>query len=189
MIEPFMIATSREPGKNLYALQAPIRFKSPDRHVWLVPMDSQVISGDRPLYTKDDARADEAFWKNAVDNTSRLQMRMSVKNDMVSIRSAKSADTPGTAALLLPGKNRRARVFKNLDAMTVPKGLARAQDCYFIFITPDEALLADKSKLPPTTLKRMLRSIRNQLESTSPGMLLAAEVLEYDADEDLYREV
>ena len=58
-----------------------------------------------------------------------------------------------------------------------------------MFITPDEILLADKSEYPLTTLKKTVRSIRNQLESKKPGVLLSMEVLEYDAETDTYREV
>lgn len=189
MIEPFMMAVSGIPDPGTYSCRTPIKFKDPSRAVSLVPVNSAILSGDRPFYTVAQAKADDTIWKSAIDNTAQIGLRASTDNDLVSIRSSRDAGTPGAAVLLLPGRVRRARLMQALSDSLRAKGKPAAQDCWFVFITPDEILLADKSEYPLTTLKKTIRSIRNQLESKNPGVLLSAEVLEYDAENDTYREV
>lgn len=189
MIEPFMMAVSGVPGSGTYSCKAPIRFKDPARAVSLVPVNSAILCGDKPFYTEAQAKADDTIWKSAIDNTARIGLRASTENDLVSIRSSLDAGTPGSAVLLLPGRVRRTRLMQALSESLKSKGKPAAQDCWFVFITPDEILLADKSEYPLTVLKKTIRSIRNQLDSKNPGVLLSAEVLEYDAENDIYREV
>lgn len=189
MLEPFMLAMSGKLDERIYSHKTPIRFKDPTRAINLIPVDSGILSGDKPLYTRSQVSADEAIWKSAVDNTARIGLRASVENDLISIRSAQSARTPGAAALLLPGRNRRNKIFQTLSENLKAKGKPNVQDCLFVFITPDEILLADKSEFPLTTLKKTIRSIKNQLSSRNAESLLSAEVLEYDPTDDIYREV
>ena len=186
MTEPFMMAP---PGDGYWHMQGQARFKSPERQIVLVPMTSGIMAGDRPMYSVEECQADDTIWKNAVDNTAHIGLRVSVENDLVSVRSSKSAGTPGTAALLLPGPKRRARILQSLTDNLRGKKMPPAQDHYFIFITPDEALMADKAKFTPSVLRKMVRNIKNQLESSNPGLLLATEVMEYDPDEDCFQEV
>lgn len=189
MIEPFMMAVSGRPDPAVYTCRTPIKFKDPNRAISLIPVSSEILSGDRPFYTVEQAKADDTIWKSAIDNTAQIGLRASTENDLISIRSTADAKTPGAAVLLLPGKNRRIRLFQALAENLRSKGKPAPQDCWFVFITPDEILLADKSEYPLTTLKKTVRSIRNQLESKKPGVLLSMEVLEYDAETDTYREV
>lgn len=189
MLEPFMLAMSGKPDGHVYSHRTPIRFKDPARAISLIPIDSGILSGDKPLYTSAQVSADETIWKSAVDNTARISLRISVENDLVSIRSAQSARTPGAAALLLPGRNRRNKIFQTLSENLKAKGKPVVQDCLFVFITPDEILLADRSEFPLTTLKKTVRSVKNRLSNRNAESLLSAEVLEYDPTDDIYREV
>lgn len=188
MMEPFMMASSATLDGRFWQVSAKLRFKDPDKRIILVPMTSEIMAGDRPMYTRAECEADDTIWKNAIDNTARIGLRISVENDLVSVRSSKSADTPGTAALLLPGQKRRARILQSLTDSLHGKKLPGAAEHYFVFITPDEVLMADRSRFTPSVLRKMVRSIKNQLESSNPGLLLSTEVMEYDPDKDVYRE-
>ena len=189
MNEPFMLAVSGRPEESIWRYEAPVRFKNPDRAICLVPMDTPVMSGDRPMYTVPELESGSAVWKAAIDNTALVPLRMSTENDMVSIRSSKAAGTPCAAVLLLPGSKRRAKVMAPVDEYLKKNGMPDIAGHYFVFITQDEVLLADKAKIKPSILKKTIRSIKNQLESQDPALLLSTEVLEYDKDEDEYREV
>lgn len=189
MNEPFMLAVSGRPEESIWHYEAPVRFKNPERAICLVPMDTPVMSGDREMYTAVELEKNSAVWKTAIDNTATVPLRMSIENDMVSIRSSKSAGTPCAAVLLLPGSKRRAKLLAPVSEYLKKNGMPPIQGHYFVFITQDEILLADKAKIKPSILKKTLRSIKNQLEAMNPDLLLATEVLEYDQDEDEYREV
>lgn len=189
MKEPFMMPSSQTPTDGVYSVNTRIEFKDPARKIVLVPMDTQIMSGERQCYTTQECEANNAIWKSAIENTAQIEPIVNTDNDLVSIRSAKSSGTPCAALLLLPGKNRRARLLRVITDNLAKKKLPPAQDHYFIFITPDEILLADKAKFKPSVLRKTIRNIKNRLASTNPGLLLSTEVLEYDADEDVYREI
>ena len=189
MNEPFMFATSADLPEGTYSYAAPIRFRDPSKAIRLVPMDSQVMSGDRPFYTDEWVRSHQDFVKSAIDNTAQIGFRSSLEKDLVSIRSAKASGTPCSAALLLQGPKRRARLMGCLTDILQKNGMPDAKSHYFVFITPDEILLADSGKIRPNVLRRMIKDVKNQLESSDPGLLLSTEVLEYDQDEDVFREV
>lgn len=186
---PFMFATSADLPEGTYSYRAPIKFRDPARAVRLVPMDDQVMSGDRPFYTAGWVQQHQDFVKNAIDNTAQIGFRSNLEKDLVSIRSSKASGTPCAAALLLQGPKRRARLMGCLTEMLRKDGMPDARDHYFVFITPDEILMADREKMRPNVLRRVLKDIKNQLESSDPGILLSTEVLEYDQDEDVFREI
>ena len=189
MKEPFMMPSPDLPPEGTYFINTHIEFKTANRSIVLIPMNISIISGDRACYTVQECEADTSIWKSAVENTANIDVTVNTDGDFVSIRSARSEDTPCGALLLLPGKNRRTRLLRMISEKLRQKKMPDAQDHYFIFITPDEILLADKSKFKLTVVRKTIKNIRNRLTSTDPGLLLSTEVLEYDADEDVYKEV
>ncbi|MCM1296337.1 MAG: hypothetical protein NC311_12430 [Muribaculaceae bacterium] len=190
MLEPFMLATSSLPDGDVWFHKANIEFHDPGRRICLLPMSTPVIACDRPFYTKDECEADNGrLWKAAVDNTANIPLRISVSDDLVSLRSAKSAGTPCAGVLLLPGGKRISRLMGSVDAILKNKKMPPAADHYFVFITPDEILLADKAKLKASVLKKTVKNIRNRLAEENKSLLLATEVLEYDAEDNVYHEV
>ena len=189
MTEPFMMPSVNTPPDGTYFVNTRVEFKDPAKKLILIPMDTRIMSGERTLYTKQECDADPSIWKTAIENTAQIGLRISPDNDLVSLRSVKKAGTPCAAVLLLPGKNRRARLMALVSEKLKQEHMPPAQEHYFMFVTPDEILLADKSKLKPSVIRKAMRNIRNRLASTDPGLLLSTEVLEYDTDEDVYREI
>ena len=189
MTEPFMFATSAELPPGTYSYRAPVRFKDPEKAIRLILMDTPVMAGDREFYSADYVAENTDYAKAAIDNTAQIGFRLSRDRDVVSIRSSKASGIPCAAALLLQGPKRRARIMAAITDMLKKNGMPDAGSHYFVFVTPDEILMADKSKLRPGVLRKTLRNIKNRLESGDPGILLSTEVLEYDPAEDVFQEV
>lgn len=180
MLEPFLLALPETPGPETWREEAPIDFKDMTKRIYLVPMSSRIQAGDREFYTVDEVKSDPSIVRSARNNTLRNKLRKNTDNDFVSIRS-NGTETPCAAAFLCDG---RTNAFDSLK-------IGRIQDYYAIFVSPDEVLFADKEKLRPANIRRILASIRNRVVSIygDGAPILSMEVLEYDTGTDRYTEV
>lgn len=180
MLEPFLMALPEAPDPSIWREEAPIDFKDMTRKIFLVPMSSRIQAGDRGMYTVAEVEEDPSVIKSARNNTLRNRLRKNTDNDFISIRS-NGTDTPCAAAFLCNG---RMNAFESLK-------IGRIQDYYVIFMTPDEVLFADKEKLRPANIRRILTSIRNRVMSMyrTDAPILSMEVLEYDTGTNRYEEV
>lgn len=180
MLEPFLMTLPEAPDPEIWREDAPIDFKDMTKKICLVPMASRIQAGDRGFYTVAEIEADPSIIKSARNNTLRNRLRKNTDNDFISIRS-NGTETPCAAAFLCSG---RMNAFESLK-------IGRIQDYYVVFMTPDEVLFADKEKLRPANIRRILTSIRNRVVSMYKGdaPILSMEVLEYDTGTDRYEEI
>lgn len=180
MLEPFLLALPETPGPDIWREDAPIDFKDMTRKLYLVPMSSRIQAGDRGMYTIDEIKDDPSVIRSSRHNTLRNRLRKNTDNDFISIRS-NGTDTPCAAAFLCDG---RMNAFESLK-------IGRIQDYYVIFVSPDEVLFADREKLRPSNIRRILASIKNRVVSMyrDDAPILSMEVLEYDTGTDRYTEI
>lgn len=180
MLEPFLLALPEAPAPDIWREEAPVSFKDMTKKIYLVPMSSRIQAGDRGMYAVSEIEADPSIVKSARNNTLRNRLRKNTDNDFISIRS-NGTETPCAAAFLCSG---RMNAFESLK-------IGRIQDYYVVFMTPDEVLFADKEKLKPANIRRILSSIRNRVVSMyrDDAPILSMEVLEYDTGTDRYEEI
>lgn len=178
MTEPFLLAMPGEPEDGIWRQPAPMEFRNPLSSVCLVIMTSRIIAGDRGMYTEAEIKADPQIVKSAADNTASNKLRMNTDNDFISIRSNKTRQ-PCAAAFLLPG---RRRLFSNLRL--------DPSQYYFVFITQDEVLMAQKDKFKPSAIRKVTASMANKIRSLHPEgcPIVATEVFSYDPESDSYQE-
>ena len=179
MTEPFLLAMPGAPDvEGAWHETAPVEFRDPAKSICLVPMTSRISAADRGLMTDEEIRADPAFLKSARANTSRNAVRRGTEGEYLSVRSNKTG-MPATAMFFMAGRE------KLFDALGIDPG-----EHYFIFITQDETLLARKSDLHLSNIRRTTRNIKNKLASLYPEgcPVLATEVFVYDKDARKYKE-
>lgn len=179
MIEPFLYLISGEPEAPAYAEKAPVDFKDAAAGLWLIPMTSRILSGDRPLYSAEEIEKDPGIMRAASANTVKNQIRKNTDNDFVSIRSNRT-EMPCAALFVSKGRDKAFKA-AGIDPSAY----------YAIFITADEIMFADKSKYKPAQIRKVIASIRNKMASLFPNAspVLSAAIFEYDGGSGRYVEL
>lgn len=171
--EPYLLAMPGPPDDpEAWYLEAPVDFKDPSKHITLIIASSRILSGDRPLYSKTEVKADPALADTALRNTHTNRLSRGKGNDFLSLRS-NSTGIPAAAAFLTDG---REKIFR-------AAGVDPYQ-YYFVFLTADEVLLTEKSGLKPSAIRRLVKNAENRLRSSyhDDAPILSTEVLEYGTD-------
>ena len=179
MTEPFLYLVGLKPDAPAYSEKAPADFKDPSQGLYMLPMTSRILAGDRGLYTEDEIKGDPNILKAASANTSKNQIRKNVDNDFISVRSNKT-DMPCSVLFMLKGRE------KTLSMLGIDP-----DKFYAIFITSDETMFAEKAKYKPTQIKKILRNIENKMNSMYPNAspVLSTGIFEYDKEAARYVEV
>lgn len=179
MLDPFLLALAAPPETGIWREEAPIDFRDPLKKICLVPVTERIMAGGRGFYTEAEIEADPSIIASARRNIMQNKLRKNLDNDFVSVRSNRT-DTPCAAVFMSKG---RETAFEALR-------IGRMQDFYTVFVTPDEVLFADKSRLKPANIRRVMSSIKNRVSSIFPedAPILSMEVLEYDPGTGRYTE-
>lgn len=172
MIEPFLYLINRRLEDGIYSEKAPADFKDPDQGLYMIPMTSRVLAGDRGFYTEAEIAADKAIMDAARANTRKNQIRKNVDNDFISIRSSQTG-MPCAVIFMLKS---REKTFEKIGI--------DPEKYYMMFITADEALFAEKAKYKPTQIRKILSNIKNKMNSTYPDAspVLSTAIFEYIKD-------
>lgn len=162
-----------------YAEDCPLVFKDPKKSLKMIPINNDILLENRPLFTTDEINQDKSILKEAKNNTSMNRVRKFDDHDFISIRSA-DTDIPIGASFML---NIKEKLFQKLKL--------EPTEYFIIFITPDEILLADKTKYNKTNIKKNISAIQNKLKSKygAESPILLTEVFYYDKDSKTYIEV
>ena len=179
MNEPFLYLIAQPLEPPYYCEKAPVEFRNPVMGLYVIPMTSRILSGDRDFFTEGEIRADKSILKAAGSNTAKSSIRKNVDNEFMSIRSNRSG-IPCTAVFMLSNREKTFELL-NIDP----------DEYYMMPITPDEMMFAEKSKYKPAQIKKTLANIKNKMSSLFPdgSPVLTVSVFEYDKERHAYVEV